>query len=410
MSIFRPANILIPNIPDMNAWSVVACDQFTSEPEYWADVYRIAENKPSALHLILPEAELGIKDPETESVKINEKMTEYLYDGVFTEHRDSFVLVERTLADGTLRRGIIGAFDLEAYDWHDGTAPLIRATERTVEDRLPPRVKVRENAVIEMPHIMIFMDDPENTVLNSVTTGKVLYDFELMQGGGHIKGSLISDNAALSEAIDGLSDPACLEKKYGSADAPMIFAMGDGNHSIAAAKLHWENVKKTLSREMYDTCPARYALAELVNIHDDAIVFEPIHRVVFDTDASGFLSCAGEYFAGNTGDGREVTFIAGDKSVTLTIGGMTIGELIGACEDFCAAYVNKHGGRIDYIHGDEVCAEMSARDGCAGIMLPKMEKSELFASVIKSGPFPKKSFSIGHGPDKRYYLECRKIK
>jgi len=409
VNIVKPAEILIPQAADMTAWSVVACDQFTSEPEYWEKVHEIAEGKPSALHLILPEAELSVKDPEVVSEKINQTMTEYLSRDIFAVYHDSYVYLERTLSDGSLRRGIVGAFDLECYDWHEGTVSPIRATEHTVEDRLPPRVRVREKAPLEMPHIMIFMDDAENAVMNSVRKGEKLYDFELMQGGGHITGWRVSDNAALENALDSLADAEKLRAKYGDAEAPIIFAMGDGNHSIAAAKQHWENVKKTIPEEMREVCPARYALAELVNIHDRAIVFEPIHKLVYDTDPKDFFKAAKAFFADRRGDGREITLITADGEEKLSICGLTLGELIGECESFCVKYTEAHGGKIDYIHGDETCTELSGRESCAGILLPRMDKSELFTSVMKSGPFPKKSFSIGHGPDKRYYLECRKI-
>lgn len=289
MQVFRPADILIPQT-DMQAWSVVACDQFTSEPEYWEKVYETVGDKPSALRLILPEAELGVKDPEAESKRINETMAEYLRGGIFKEYKDSYVYVERRLEGGMLRRGIVGAFDLEGYDWAEGTHTPIRATEHTVEDRLPPRVKVREKALLEMPHIMIFMDDPDDAVLGAAEKGEKLYDFELMQRGGHISGWRVKDNAALENAVEKLFDARELAKKYGDASDPMIFAMGDGNHSLAAAKKHWENVKAQLPETEWEGCPARYALAELVNIHDEAISFEPIHKVIFDTRPESFIS------------------------------------------------------------------------------------------------------------------------
>lgn len=409
MQVFRPADILIPKT-DLHAWSVVACDQFTSEPEYWEKVYETVGDKPSALRLILPEAELSVKDPEAESKRINETMAEYLRGGIFKEYKDSYVYVERRLEGGMLRRGIVGAFDLEAYDWAEGTHTPIRATEYTVEDRLPPRVKVREKALLEVPHIMIFMDDPDDAVLGAAEKGEKLYDFELMQRGGHISGWRVKDNAALENAVEKLSDARELAKKYGDASDPMVFAMGDGNHSLAAAKKHWENVKAQLPETEWEICPARYALAELVNIHDEAISFEPIHKVIFDTQPESFISEAKSFFAGRMGEGRDITLITGEKTETVSVSGLTIGELIGSCEEFCKAFITRHGGRIDYIHGDNECMAMSKRKNCAGILLPRMEKSELFKSVMSSGPFPKKSFSIGHGNDKRYYLECRKIK
>lgn len=409
MHIFKPADILLPRA-DMHKWSVVACDQFTSEPEYWQVVRSLVGDAPSTLHMILPEAELGQKDPEAESVKLNAAMQRYLDEGVFKKYADSFIYLERTLGSGAVRRGIMGMFDLEAYDWAEGTHSPIRATEHTVEDRLPPRVKIRRAAPIEMPHIMIFMDDPDNTVFSAVEKGEQVYDFELMQNGGSIVGWLISDNAALMRAVDALGDKAELEKKYGSTDNAIVFAMGDGNHSLAAAKRHWQEVKKTIPADEYDTHPARYALAELVNIHDEAITFEPIHKVVFDTEPETFFAEAKAFFADNLGESREVELMTASGRETLSIAELTIGELIGRCEDFCKEFTERHGGYIDYIHGDEQCIEMSSRAGCAGILLPRMEKSELFTSVMQTGPFPKKSFSIGHGNDKRYYLECREIR
>lgn len=409
MPIFKPADILLPRA-DMHKWSVVACDQFTSEPEYWQTVRTLVGEAPSTLHMILPEAELGQKDPEAESVKLNAAMQRYLDEGVFKKYADSFIYLERTLGSGAVRRGIMGMFDLEAYDWAEGTHGPIRATEHTVEDRLPPRVKIRRAAPIEMPHIMIFMDDPDNTVFSAVEKGEQVYDFELMQNGGSIAGWLVSDNAALMRAVDALGDKAELEKKYGSADNAIIFAMGDGNHSLAAAKRHWQEVKKTIPASEYETHPARYALAELVNIHDEAITFEPIHKVVFDTEPETFFVEAKAFFADYLGEGREVELMTASGRETLSIAELTIGELIGRCEDFCKAFTERHSGYIDYIHGDEQCIEMSSRPGCAGILLPRMEKSELFTSVMQTGPFPKKSFSIGHGNDKHYYLECREIR
>lgn len=394
----------------MNAWSVVACDQFTSEPEYWAKVYEIVGDKPSTLRMILPEAELSVKDPEVESDKIFATMEQYLESGVFKKLSDSYVLVERKLNSGVTRRGIVGMIDLEAYDWKEGTATPIRATEHTVEDRLPPRVKVREKASLEMPHIMIFIDDPDNTVISAAEKGEKLYDFELMQNGGHICGWEIADNEKLDGAFDMLCSDEELIKKFGCSDNPIIFAVGDGNHSIAAAKKLWDSIKKTIPQSEWNSHPARYALAEIVNIHDDSITFEPIHRVLFGTDNDKFIEAAEQYFEDNIGEGREVSFISGGEKRVLNIEGLTIGQLIDKCDRFCSDFMAKHGGTVDYIHGDSECSDMASKDGCAGILLPKMEKSELFTSVYSSGPFPKKSFSIGHGPDKRYYLECRAIK
>jgi len=408
---FRPADILIPGSIDMTAWSVVACDQFTSEPEYWEGVERIVGGKPSSLRLILPEAYLGVRDADAETAAINAKMREYLDSGIFTTYKNSYVYVERTLQNGMLRRGLVGELDLEEYDYSPASASPVRATEGTVEERLPPRVRIRRDAPLEMPHIMVFIDDPDDAVMSAAAGGRAVYNFKLMQGGGSIAGYLVPDTAAVDRAVDGLYDEAALERKYGrSHRAPVIFAMGDGNHSLATAKKCWEELKPGLSDAERENHPARFALAELVNIHDPAVTFEPIHKVIFSTDSRDFISQGEAFFSALAGDGHKITLMAGGSEKTLSLGGVTIGQLIGRCEDFCQKYMSSHGGRIDYIHGDDEAAEMAARDGCAGILLPRMEKGELFTSVMQSGPFPKKSFSIGHGPDKRYYLECRKIR
>ena len=409
--IFNPADILIPRNADMTAWSVVACDQFTSEPEYWARAEALVGDKPSTLRLMLPEAYLGKPQAEDSTARINAAMRRYLDGGLFWTLENSYVYVERTISDGRVRRGLVGALDLEEYDWSPASASPIRATEGTVEDRLPPRVKVRQDAPLEMPHIMVFIDDADNAVMDAAQGGEKVYDFDLMLGGGHLAGYRVLDNARVDAAVDALSDPAALAAKYGLAGkAPAIFAMGDGNHSLATAKKCWEALKPALTPARRETHPARFALVELVNIHDPAISFEPIHKVLFDTDNRDFIAAAKLYFHGAEGEGHVIRLLAGGAEATLSLAGFSIGELIGECERFCQRYLKINGGRIDYVHGDGEAASLASGLGCAGILLPRMEKSELFPSVIQTGPFPKKSFSIGLGPDKRYYLECRKIR
>ncbi|HNX99776.1 MAG TPA: DUF1015 domain-containing protein [Oscillospiraceae bacterium] len=409
--IFNPADILIPRNADMTAWSVVACDQFTSEPEYWARAEALVGDKPSTLRLMLPEAYLGKPQAEDSTARINAAMRRYLDGGLFWTLENSYVYVERTISDGRVRRGLVGALDLEEYDWSPASASPIRATEGTVEDRLPPRVKVRQDAPLEMPHIMVFIDDADNAVMDAAQGGEKVYDFDLMLGGGHLAGYRVPDNARVDAAVDALSDPAALAAKYGLAGkAPAIFAMGDGNHSLATAKKCWEALKPALTPARRETHPARFALVELVNIHDPAISFEPIHKVLFDTDNRDFIAAAKLYFHGAEGEGHVIRLLAGGAEATLSLAGFSIGELIGECERFCQRYLKINGGRIDYVHGDGEAASLASGLGCAGILLPRMEKSELFPSVIQTGPFPKKSFSIGLGPDKRYYLECRKIR
>lgn len=394
--IFKPCDILLPKVGDMSSWSVIACDQFTSQPEYWQSVRETAGDKPSTLNMILPEAELGVKDADTEREKIYSVMQKYLDGGVLEEYKNSFFYVERSLPNGSIRHGLIGAIDLEAYDWQDGASVPIRATEGRVPDRLPPRIRIRERAVLELPHIIVFIDDPDDSVMSSVNKGEKLYDFELMLSGGHITGWQVIDNAAVSSAFSALFE-----------GKSMLMAIGDGNHSIAAAKEYWDSIKPKLTPTELEAHPARYALVELENIHDPAIEFRPIHRVISKTDPKPFFEELKNRFP--TKSGTAVRAISEAGSAEVYFDGMA-GEIIARCEDFCKAYAPKYGGELDYIHGDTECIEMAAKKGCVGLLMPRIEKQELFASVEKSGAFPRKSFSIGEANEKRYYLECRKIK
>ena len=394
--IFQPADILLP-AGDLRRWSVVACDQFTSDSEYWAEVEHFVGDAPSTLRLMLPEYYLGRCDEQEETERIQQTMRRYLSQDVFRTLPDSMVFVQRRLSSGVVREGLVGVIDLEAYDYADDSHAPIRASEHTVEDRLPPRVRVRREAALELPHVMLFFNDSENVLMRraAALAGDLLYDFDLMGGGGHICGRQISgDNARVLSWM--ISD-----------GAGMRLAVGDGNHSLAAARKCWLERKEHLSPEQIAADPARYALAELVNIHDDAITFEPIHRVLFHTDAADWISEA--QTALFDPDGRPITLLAEGKIVPLTAKGRSIGELIDRVEQFCRAYCNRHGGEIDYIHGDDETVSLASGAGCCGVLLPQMKKEELFTSVEHTGPFPKKSFSVGLGSDKRYYLECRKI-
>ncbi len=417
--IFTSAKILLPqNHQDMQLWSTVACDQFSSQIEYWESLEALVGEVPSTLHLMLPEAYLESRDQFAEAEKINKRMDEYLGAGVFEELPECYIYVERTLHSGALRRGLMGVLDLEEYDYSPDSASPIRATEGTVVDRLPPRVQVRRGASLEMPHIMVFIDDAEDSVLGLLRDSKdsleKLYDFTLNAGGGAIKGFKVDGMAAekLEKAIEALSDGEVLRSRYGD-KSPAIFAMGDGNHSLATAKKCWEEIKPTLSEEERVCHPARFSLVELVNIHDEAITFEPIHKVVFDTEPTAFISDCEKWWNEHRGSGNNshsIRLVVGSEEREISVPGLTIGQLIGKAEEFCQSYMASYGGRIDYIHNDDTAINMGKREGCAALLLPKMEKGELFPSIIQSGPFPKKSFSIGHAEDKRYYLECRKIK
>lgn len=397
--IFRPADILLPRNVDMRRWSVIACDQFTSDADYWAAVEKDVGNVPSTLRLMLPEFYLGKCDEAAAAAEIQLTMRRYLDNGVFETVAHSFVYLERTLPGGAVRRGLIGMIDLEAYDYSTDATTPIRATEGTVEERLPPRVKVRSAAPLEMPHIMVFLNDPDDHIMQQAAsaTDVDLYDFDLLGGGGHVRGKCICGAAADALAV-----------KISEGGSAVKLAIGDGNHSLAAARKCWLEKKRQLTPEQAASDPARFALVELVNIHDTAVTFAPIHRVLFDTDPTAWFETAAQQLA-TDGEGRDVVLLAGGQQKTIRAKGASIGEVIGNAEQFCQAYLAAYGGYIDYIHGDAETLELAQRNGCCGILLPQMEKSELFSSVERSGPFPKKSFSIGLGRDKRYYLECRKI-
>lgn len=395
MRVFTPADILLPRVDDMTKWSCIACDQFTAEPEYWREAERIVGDEPSTLRLMLPEAWLGVRDSAAETRKIYAAMKDYVNRGIFRTVEQSFIYVERTLPSGAVRRGLVGKLDLECYDWAPGSATPVRATEGTVESRLPARVEVRRGATLEMPHIMVFIDDPENAVIPSAAGGEALYDFELMLGGGHIRGSRVT-----GEAAERLT--AALEAPEGS----VRFAMGDGNHSLAAAKRCWEQIKRNLPESGLETHPARYALAEIVNIHDEAVTFEPIHRVLLETVPRGFIEEAAARLP--RGKGQAVTLLAGRREMEIETG-MPLGALVALVDELLGDWRREHGGEPDYIHGDEEARALGGKPSSVGVLLPRLEKAELFPYITEHGPYPKKSFSIGHARDKRYYLECRAI-
>ena len=400
MHIVTSTDILLPCAEDMGAWSVIACDQFTSEPEYWAAAEARAAEKPSTLSLMLPEAWLHTVRADGADGRIADTMRRYLAEGVFQTVPDSFIYVERTLSDGRVRRGLVAALDLEQYDFTGTQRASVRSTEGTVEERLPPRVNIRRGAPLEMPHTLLLMDDRTDSVLSlaekTKDTLEKVYDFDLMLGGGHIAGWRVSGEtkAAVQSALDALDNAALQREKYGDAaeNGKLTFAVGDGNHSLAAAKRFWEEKRETLPENERETDPARFALVEIENIHEPSLDFEPIHRVIFDTDTTAF---AAEFTAHRT------EWEAEDK---------TLGERVAAAESFCRAYIAAHGGYIDYIHGDDTARSLGEKPSCAAVLLPPVEKSGLFLSVLKNGALPKKSFSMGNARDKRYYLECRKIR
>ena len=415
---FKKANILLPKNTDMTKWSVVACDQYTSEPEYWKEVESIVGDNPSTLNLTLPEVYLESDNVNERISKINENMDKLLNEDFFTELPSSMIYVERTQSDGKIREGLIGAVDLEDYSYEVGSETLIRATEKTVIERIPPRVKVRENASLELPHIMILIDDDKKEIIenlkNKVTSNDIVYDFDLMQNGGHIKGYKLNDNTMdeILNKLESLADEDNFKKKYNITDKKvLLFAMGDGNHSLATAKACYENLKKKIGLEKALKSKARYALVELVNLHSTALEFEAIHRVLFNIDKEKLLNSLYNYYKINEeGNGQEFTLVVDNTLKTLYIENPKSNIAVGSIQMFLDDYLKENKGKIDYIHGEETTKELSNKENNIGFIFKPMKKEELFKTVIIDGALPRKTFSMGHAYDKRYYLESRKIK
>lgn len=415
---FKKGNILLPKDADMTKWSVVACDQYTSEKEYWEEVQNIVGDAPSTLKLTLPEIYLEEDDVEERIKKINTNMKDLVDSDFFTEYKDSMIYLERTQADGKVREGVMGIVDLEDYSYEKGSETLIRATEKTVIERIPPRVKIRENAILEFPHIMILIDDDKKEIIenlkNEVSENDKVYDFDLMQNGGHIKGYKLSDDSInnIESKLEALRDPDNFAKKYDVENkGVLLFAMGDGNHSLATAKACYENLKKNLSEEQYLNHPARYALVELVNLHSQALEFEAIHRVIFDTDVEDLISELKKYYNINKdGNGQEFEIITRDMDEVWYIENPKSNIPVGSIQIFLDEYLENHQGKIDYIHGDDVVKNFAKEENNLGIIFKSMKKEELFKTVILDGALPRKTFSMGHSYDKRFYLEGRKIR
>lgn len=415
-NVFMPADILLPKDKSkMTEWSVVACDQYTSDRDYWKRVERTVGGCPSTLKITLPEIYLEDGNIEKRIAKINETMKEYVGKGVFEEHKNCYIYTERTLANGKTRKGIVGKVDLEKYDFSKGSQSEIRATEGTVLERIPPRVKIRENASLELPHIMVLIDDAENSVIKEAEKAADLcYDFDLMESGGHIKGKLIDGNGDIAKKIDeelsNLESEEVFAKKYEiSGRKPLPYAVGDGNHSLATAKTCWEEIKKTDLGS-----PARYALVEIVNLHDASLEFEAIHRNVFEVSPEKMLSELEEYFGCKPQstpfekiNGRQYfTFLTDKNDYYFEIKNPTKNLTVGTVQEFIDS---RNYGKTDYIHGEDIVRK-NLSETTVGFLFDTMEKEELFPTVIKDGALPRKTFSMGHAHDKRFYLEARKIK
>ena len=414
MKYFCETEILIPQNVENEKWSVVACDQYTSEPEYWRAVEDYVKDAPSTLKITFPE--IYLSEPEGRIEKINRTMEKYIKENIFRPLPDSMIYVERSVGHGRVRRGIVGAIDLEDYDFKKGSSSLIRATEGTVLERIPPRVKIRENAPMELPHIMLLIDDPEKTVIEPIAEhpGKLLYDFDLMQNSGHLTGYQLEreQQERVQNAIAALADPARFEKKYPGKPV-LLFAVGDGNHSLATAKTCWENVKKTLTPEEQKNHPARFALAELVNLHDSSLEFEPIHRVVFGVDPEKLLKALKAYYpdtSATDNGGQHITCRYQKKTEELYIRNGKSSLPVGTLQVFLDEYLQKNGGRVDYVHGADVVERLSDEPGNVGFFLPAMQKSDLFKTVILDGALPRKTFSMGEAWEKRFYYEAKMIR
>lgn len=406
---FKRGNILLPKNTDMTKWSVVACDQYTSEPEYWNDVEKIVGDAPSTLKLTLPEIYLEDENVSERIAKINSNMKALLDEDFFNEYKDSMIYLERTQSDGKIREGLIGVVDLEAYSYEKGAETPIRATEKTVIERIPPRVKIRENAPLELPHIMILIDDDKKQIIenlkNKVSEDDIVYDFDLMKNGGHVKGYLLNEETMdeVDKGLKELADKEVFAKKYDVNNKEvLLFAMGDGNHSLATAKACYEKLKETMSEEEYLNNPARYALVELVNLHSPALEFEAINRVIFNTEPEKLLKTLKEYYQINKdGNGQEIEVITNDVDEKWYIENPKSNIAVGSIQIFLDEYLKNNEGKIDYIHEEETTKNLAKQSGNVGFIFEAMPKNELFKTVILDGSLPRKTFSMGHSYDKR---------
>ena len=414
--VFAPGDVLLPKDgTDMTKWSVVACDQYTSEPEYWSSVSSFVGDAPSTLHLTFPEIYLEDGNGDARIERINSSMAEYIANGIFTEKVSKYIYVERTQRNGKIRRGLMGVVDLEEYDYMPGSQSKIRATEGTVLERIPPRVKIRKNAKLEIPHIMLLIDDAEKTVIEPLVDAElpVAYDFTLMENSGSIRGYFVNadEEARIDKALAALADEAAFNKKYNvSGKGVLQFAVGDGNHSLATAKECWRLVKETISPDEYETHPARFALCELVNLHDASLEFEAIHRVVFDIDTAKMRKALSEYYELSNSAEQKFIMITADGTEEIGIANPKSNLTVGSLQKFIDDYLKENGGKVDYIHGEDVVKRLGAEPGNAGFILPVISKDSFFPTVICDGALPRKTFSMGDAWDKRFYLESRVIK
>ncbi len=405
MKTIRSCDILVPDNCDHQKWSVVACDQFTSERGYWKKLEDFVGDANSTLKLIFPEAYLEDSDKDERIDNINRTMKEYLDGGVFKTLKDSFIVCKRTTASGISRLGIVLAVDLEDYCFTHPSNAYIRSTEGVVLDRIPPRLKIRQDAPVELPHIMLLIDDRKHSVIEPIWAAREglekVYDFDLNMDGGHLEGYRI-DSQIVIDAFEKYVDS--VQNLYGTGKNDFIFAVGDGNHSLATAQAHWNRIKEGLTDAQKAAHPARFALCEVENLHDDGIVFEPIHRFVFGV-GEDFI----RYMQANLSGEKEVKAFDKNGEYVLRvdrIGAKAIKDIQSAIDE----YLKAHGGTVDYIHGIEHLKDVASRNDGVAIAMPKIEKEELFDYVLKNGTLCRKAFSMGEAEEKRYYFEAKKIK
>lgn len=408
-------------------WPVVACDQYTSEPEYWEALYQEVGQAPSSLHLMLPEVFLNSDDVGARVEAIHERMRSYLDQAVLEALPEGYMLVRR-MCEGKQRLGLMAALDLEQYDYSEGSRSLIRATEGTIVSRIPPRLRVRQNAPLEMPHILVLIDDPRRTVIEPLfaRTMSETYDVALPKGGGRIQGYHLDAQAAKG-AMDALE---ALRDAQDGGD-PLLFAVGDGNHSLATAKAHWEQIKAETPADVLEAHPARYALVEIQNLHDDGIVFEPIHRVLFGVDIMdclGFLSkylrerhagavnymfqdenLMAEALEKSAPGAHILPYVISDASGFLRVESPSQQLEAAVLQAALDVYIAQSGAEIDYVHGDETADALGRQQGNICFFLPRLPKEALFPAVKRDGALPRKTFSMGHPHEKRFYFECRRI-
>ena len=419
------ADILLPKKGiDLEKWAVVACDQYTSQPEYWEKLDSEVGSDPSCLRIIYPEVYLESGDKNKIIDDINSTMRNYINQGIFEEYKDSFILVERTTESGT-RYGLMAALDLDCYDYSKDSRTLIRATEGTILSRIPPRKEIRKNAELEIPHIMVLISDKHRAIIEKLKDKKdkleKIYDTDLNMDGGHIIGYLVNKAEDKKIIEDGF---ACLYDELDKSN-PLLFAMGDGNHSLATAKSCWEDLKQGLSEEERQNNPARFALVELENIFDEGLMFEPIHRVFFSLSrdsfdtllkktCSGFtitkLSSKDEIHDAINQPGQHFALIDKDGIHAYTVEGGEKAIAAGTLQLIIDNMLDEKLGEVDYIHGEDVTIDLGSKDGNIGIILPDISKDTFFSDMLKDGAYPRKTFSIGHANEKRYYMEARKIK